>query len=98
MKHFEQKGIAHSVQENATTKYLLCGNYCSTDRHQDAHLHLCCSVSGITSCVESVSFPMTIQEGFAVEELRMFAKGICFQCAKILKLNFPEMNLCILLV
>lgn len=39
LKTFEEKGIVHGIQENNTTKYMLCNDGCSENTHKDRHLH-----------------------------------------------------------
>ena len=39
LKTFEEKGIVHSIQDNNTSKYILCDDGCDEKTHKDWHLH-----------------------------------------------------------
>lgn len=62
LKTFEEKGIIHGVQENSTTKYILCSDDCGEDTHKDWHLHF------IVKCVskplvESILYSLKVWPG-----------------------------------
>ncbi|MFZ4862810.1 Fur family transcriptional regulator [Sphingobacterium sp. Mn56C] len=80
LKTFEEKGIVHSIQENTTTRYKLCEEQCSEHTHQDYHLHFYCKICKQTTCKEEVTFRSLGDLGVQVDELRLFAKGICEKC------------------
>lgn len=80
LKTFEEKGIVHSIQENTTTKYKLCHDGCSENTHQDRHLHFYCKICKQTTCKEEISFPETLDTNFRIDEIRLFAKGVCERC------------------
>jgi Fur family ferric uptake transcriptional regulator len=80
LKTFEEKGIVHSIQENATTKYRLCHDECSEQTHKDWHLHFYCKICKNTTCKEDYIFPENIKGNFRIDEIRFFAKGICENC------------------
>ncbi|WP_146939872.1 Fur family transcriptional regulator [Chryseobacterium hagamense] len=80
LKTFEEKGIVHSIQENNTTKYKLCHDHCSESTHKDRHLHFYCKICKQTTCKEEISFPETLNTDFRIDEIRLFAKGICEHC------------------
>lgn len=80
LKTFEEKGIVHSIQENNTTKYILCGDACDEHTHKDWHLHLYCKICKKTTCHTEVVVPHDIKTNFRIDEVRFFAKGICENC------------------
>lgn len=80
LKTFEEKGIVHSVQENATTKYTLCADDCDEDTHRDWHLHLYCKMCKKTTCREDFVLPDMPATPYRIDEVRFFAKGICEDC------------------
>lgn len=80
LKTFEEKGIVHSIQENATTKYRLCDDECDEKTHKDWHLHFYCKICKQTTCREDIFFPENIQTNFRIDDIRLFAKGICEKC------------------
>lgn len=80
LKTFEEKGIVHSIQENNTTKYRLCDDDCNENTHSDRHLHFYCKICKQTTCKENVTFADHPNLGFRIDEVRLFAKGICENC------------------
>lgn len=80
LKTFEEKGIVHSVQENNTSKYILCHDGCDEKTHKDMHLHFYCKICKRTTCREDVSFSEEITGHLRIDEVRLFAKGICENC------------------
>lgn len=85
LKTFEEKGIVHSIQENATTRYKLCHDDCDEKTHKDWHLHFYCKICKQTTCREDISFPKEVQGNFRIDEIRLFAKGICENCLESLQ-------------
>lgn len=80
LKTFEENGIVHGIQENNTTKYILCGDQCNEHTHKDWHLHLYCKICKKTTCRKDIVLPQHIQTDFRIDEVRFFAKGICEDC------------------
>ncbi|EID73670.1 Fur family transcriptional regulator [Imtechella halotolerans] len=80
LKTFEEKGIIHGVQENSTTKYILCSDDCGEDTHKDWHLHFYCKMCKQTTCREHIIFSEGMAGEFRIDEVRLFAKGICEDC------------------
>lgn len=80
LKTFEQKGIVHGIQENNTTKYILCSDDCNETTHKDWHLHFYCKICRQTTCKEDILLPKNMQGDFRIDEIRFFAKGICENC------------------
>lgn len=82
LKTFEEKGLAHSFQEDNTSKYALCHDTCEADSHQDQHLHLFCKVCGKTTCRKDISLPKMTSLSIVIDEIQLHAKGICEKCMK----------------
>jgi len=80
LKTFEEKGIVHSIQENHTTRYMLCHDGCNEATHKDWHLHFYCRICKQTTCREDFNIPQQEAAAFRIDEIRLFAKGICEQC------------------
>lgn len=80
LKTFEEKGIVHSIQENNTSKYMLCNDDCNEETHKDWHLHFYCRICKLTTCKENVIFPNQLDAQFRIDEIKFFAKGICENC------------------
>lgn len=80
LKTFEEKGIVHSIQENNTSKYRLCSDDCSEQTHRDWHLHLYCKICKQTTCRTDISFKQPSDAAVQIDEVRLFAKGICENC------------------
>ncbi|WP_177766309.1 Fur family transcriptional regulator [Flavobacterium sp. I3-2] len=80
LKTFEEKGIAHSIQENTTTKYILCDDGCDEKTHKDWHLHFYCKICKRTTCKEDFLMPQNQMMDYRIDEIKLFAKGICESC------------------
>lgn len=80
LKTFEEKGIVHSIQENHATRYMLCDDGCNEHTHKDWHLHFYCRICKQTTCRENFTFPSGQTPDFRIDEIRLFAKGICEHC------------------
>ncbi|MGH2623795.1 MAG: Fur family transcriptional regulator, partial [Sphingobacterium sp.] len=82
LKTFEEKGIVHGIQENNTTKYILCPDECDEKKHHDWHLHLYCKKCKKTTCQQEFAIPSTKDMKYQIDEVKIFAKGICEQCLR----------------
>lgn len=80
LKTFEEKGIVHSIQENTTTKYILCDDGCDEKTHKDWHLHFYCKICKRTTCKEDFLMPQNQKMNYRIDEIKLFAKGICESC------------------
>lgn len=80
LKTFEEKGIVHSIQENTTTKYILCDDGCDEKTHKDWHLHFYCKICKRTTCKEDFLMPQNQMMDYRIDEIKLFAKGICESC------------------
>lgn len=80
LKTFEEKGIVHGIQENNTTRYVLCQDGCDEKSHNDWHLHLYCKICKQTTCKEEFTIPQSESAKYRIDEIRIFGKGICEQC------------------
>lgn len=80
LKTFEDKGIVHGIQENNTTKYILCHDGCDEQTHKDWHLHFYCKLCKQTTCREDFKIPEKETHAYRIDEIRLFAKGICEHC------------------
>jgi len=80
LKTFQNKGIVHSIQENNTTKYMLCATDCDGQVHYDSHLHFYCKICKQTTCKVDVEIPKIKHDKFRIDEVKLFAKGICENC------------------
>lgn len=82
LKTFEEKGIVHSIQENTTTKYILCDDECNENTHKDWHLHFYCRICKYTTCKEDFVIPQSEARDYRIDEIKLFGKGICENCLK----------------
>lgn len=82
LKTFEEKGIVHSIQENTTTKYILCHDECDGQTHKDWHLHFYCKICKQTTCKEDFIIPQDTHQEYRIDEIKLFGKGICENCLK----------------
>lgn len=82
LKTFEEKGIVHGIQESTTTKYVLCHDGCDETTHKDWHLHFYCKICKQTTCKEDFEMPRSGNQGYQIDEIKLFGKGICEHCLK----------------
>lgn len=82
LKTFEEKGIVHSIQENTTTKYILCREDCDEHSHKDWHLHFYCKICEKTTCKEDFVLPQNTHKSYQIDEIKLFGKGVCEKCIK----------------
>ncbi len=82
LKTFEEKGIVHSIQENTTTRYILCHDGCNEQTHKDWHLHFYCKICKQTTCQEDFRLPQNENQKYRIDEIKLFGKGICENCLK----------------
>lgn len=82
LKTFEEKGIVHSINNEAgEVKYALCKEHCTPVHHLDQHPHFHCSKCKQITCLESVFIPkIELPNGFTADEMKMTIKGICKNC------------------
>lgn len=85
LKTFEEKGLVHSIQEQNTTRYILCADDCDEKTHRDRHLHLYCRLCKQTSCHYDIQLTNTVFPGIQLDEIRFFAKGLCASCLQQLQ-------------
>lgn len=83
LKTFEEKGLAHSIDDGTgTVKYALCHENCDAGHHHDVHVHFYCSYCQGTFCLQETRIPqITLPERFAAEEISLLVKGRCERCS-----------------
>ena len=59
LKSFEENGIIHEVVDGSSqVKYALCNsNSCSSEHHNDTHIHFKCNDCEKTYCIEDIMIP-----------------------------------------
>lgn len=82
MKSLEEKGVVHKIIDmTGISKYALCKAECTIHQHNDEHLHFHCSNCGNVYCLNIPGLPdYQLPAGYAVNELKLNAIGICFNC------------------
>ena len=80
---FLDKGLIHKVlDDSGVSKYALCQHDCSTDSHQDNHVHFKCSICGSSECLTELSIPnMILPEGYVLEHSNLLMEGTCNSCS-----------------
>ncbi|MGY4385779.1 Fur family ferric uptake transcriptional regulator [Pedobacter sp. UYP24] len=80
---YEDKGILHKILDhNGTANYAVCSSNCSSDKHQDEHLHFnCTNCSGIY-CLNIAIPHVSMPKGFTANTINLIAYGICDRCNK----------------
>ena len=83
LKTFEENGIVHSIQENTTTKYMLCHENCDAKHHHDLHLHFYCTQCKKTICLDEITFDnLQLPDEYDFKEFKFLANGICPDCQR----------------
>lgn len=79
---FEKNGLIHKVPDkNNITKYALCRNECSTEKHIHNHPHLLCSKCKETYCLHDFKIPsINNYKGFEIKNLNIIMEGNCIDC------------------
>jgi len=82
LQTFVEKGIIHTIPTtDNSVRYALCRDNCTEGHHHDNHVHFICLKCGSTLCLEEVIVPeIKMSKGYAVNEIEVVVKGICFNC------------------
>ncbi|MCH5176626.1 MAG: transcriptional repressor [Prevotellaceae bacterium] len=77
--------LLHEINDGTgIQKYCVCPH--SDTRHCGGHVHLTCRLCHRTICLTNVSIPtVPLPQGFQAEEAEYIVKGICADCASVLK-------------
>jgi len=83
LKSFEESGIIHEVVDGSSqVKYALCNSTsCSSEHHNDTHIHFKCNDCEKTYCIEDIMIPRIKLPGeFQQESQSVFIQGKCEKC------------------
>ena len=83
LKSFEENGIIHEVVDGSSqVKYALCNsNSCSSEHHNDTHIHFKCNDCQKTYCIDDIMIPkITLPREFQLESQSVFIQGKCEKC------------------
>ena len=82
---FLEKGLIHKVPDDAgAARYAFCSHDCTTQAHQDEHIHFKCNICGNTNCLDELPFPHFKEpEGYTFTQTNILIQGICKSCAAI---------------
>lgn len=84
LNSFENNGIIHKVPDNSgQAQFALCHHDCSSDHHNDDHVHFKCTSCNITQCLEDVHVPkIYLKNNFIVSKANFLLEGTCDKCFK----------------
>ena len=83
LKSFEENGIIHEVVDGSSqVKYALCNsNSCSSEHHNDTHIHFKCNDCQKTYCIDDIMIPkIKLPQEFQLESQSVFIQGKCEKC------------------
>ncbi len=82
LRTFEQNGLVHHIDDGTgITKYALCSDDCTTDRHQDTHVHFHCTSCGTTTCLPDTQIPVVdLPSDYEAGYYELLIKGTCAAC------------------
>lgn len=77
--------LLHDIDDGSgSQKYCVC--HLDDTRHCMGHVHLTCHSCHRTYCLPNVKIPpVALPEGFVPDETEYVVKGICAECATLLK-------------
>jgi len=83
IKTFEENGLIHVIPDTeGDPKYALCSSNCSSEQHNDSHMHFKCKVCNITWCIEDQEVPrVNLPDGFNLETVNLIVEGRCKKCS-----------------
>jgi Fe2+ or Zn2+ uptake regulation protein len=80
LQRFCDEGKVHKIfGENGKTYYALC-NSCSSEQHNDNHLHFRCTKCETISCLDEPIVPPTLPQGYSISGITYFISGHCPNC------------------
>ena len=79
---FEKSGLIHKVPDKSNlTRYALCHSECSDQGHKHNHVHFICVTCEDTFCINEAEIPpVSIPEGYAVNNYNLTLEGECAKC------------------
>ncbi|MCF0174613.1 MAG: transcriptional repressor [Bacteroidales bacterium] len=82
LRVFEEHGMLNQIDDGTGLQ-----KYCISDtHHHEFHVHLSCENCHKTYCLKSEKVPqVAIPQGFVVQQISYVIKGICPECAALLK-------------
>lgn len=82
LRRFEDHGLVHRVvDDEVSVKYALCTEACSTEHHQDNHVHFKCQSCGQTQCLEQTTVPeLMLPSGLQAQRTEVLVTGLCQRC------------------
>lgn len=82
LRRFEDHGLVHRVvDDEVSVKYALCTEACSTEHHQDNHVHFKCQSCGQTQCLEQTIVPeLMLPSDLQAQRTEVLVTGLCQRC------------------
>ncbi|MEH0152989.1 transcriptional repressor [Limibacter armeniacum] len=81
---FVEKGLIHKVPDvhGAIAKYALCSHDCSSEKHEDDHIHFVCHKCEQTYCMEDIHIPkISLPKGYQKDHSDFIIHGTCESCS-----------------
>jgi Fur family ferric uptake transcriptional regulator len=82
LRSFEKSGLIHqAVDGSGKTKFALCQDECSVEKHEHQHAHFHCTQCDATICLDEVDIPrVDIPSNYQLEDTQLVLTGRCAEC------------------
>ncbi len=82
LKDFEDAGLVHKIVDmGGVTRFAICSHSCTSEQHEDNHVHFSCESCQKMYCLEKVHAPaVKVPSGFKVAGLQTLIYGVCERC------------------
>ncbi len=78
---FEEKGLLHSIpNDTGVMVYGLCQGHCTSQAHNDDHVHFKCQKCGSIECLPAYHVPKINIPGYDIHHSDLIINGICTSC------------------
>ncbi len=83
LNSFLESGLLHKIpNESGKATFGLCSDSCSSEKHQDNHMHFKCNKCGQMECLDDREVPIvSVPSGYKMERINLIIDGICADCA-----------------
>ncbi|MDR2650819.1 MAG: TonB-dependent receptor [Prevotellaceae bacterium] len=94
LQSFCNDGKVHKISgENGKTYYALCRD-CSTDNHNDNHLHFRCMKCDTITCIDQPVALPELPQGYSISSVFYLISGFCSKCQPVVRALCIVLMLC----
>ena len=78
---FVEKGVLHRIpEESGSTRFGICPDVCTAEKHDHDHVHFKCKLCGKTTCLSDFRVPNIDLPGYDISDSNLIINGVCKQC------------------